>query len=227
MVKPIGINPQKPAHAVHKVVPDNEYFVLDPAFTDSGNYNSIRLKETRSVRIRTEHEITLADLKPKGLARYKDLIPQANDLNKVTQLVFKVHEGIDDYRRIAEHFGFGERRGSYYREAAEALGLVVSEKRRYALTEVGKMLVKLPAEKRNVFMAELVSDFVLLPNCLDILEAQGRLGRSELEKLIGVNSKLTGSTTPRGAGSLVAWFKWIAEVTGGFALENGAFRTKA
>jgi hypothetical protein len=195
-------------------------------FADPGNYNSIRLKETRSLRIGTEHEIALADLTPKGLVRYKDLIPQANDLNKVIELVFKVHEEINDYRRIAEYFGFDERQSSYYREAAEALGLVVSEKGRYALTEVGKALVRLPAEKRNVFVAELVSDFVLVRNGLDILKGQGRLGRSELEKLIAYDHRVSGSTIPRRANSLTAWFKWIGQVTGAFLFEEGVFLTK-
>ena len=107
-------------------------------FTDHGNYNSIRFKETHSFRIITRQEFEIDDIKAPGLVAFKDLVPQANDLNKVIELVFKVNEGINNYRQIAGHFYFNERQSSYYREAAEALGLVYSDKGEYYLTDVGK-----------------------------------------------------------------------------------------
>ena len=192
-------------------------------FADPGNYNSIRLSATKSLIITTEQEIELADIKPKGLVAYKQLVPQANDLNKVVELVFKVSEGINHYKDVAEHFGFDERQSSYYREAAEALGLVTRAEGRYHLTEVANQLVDLPVEKRNLFMVELVSDFDLIKRSLDTLRESGRLNRLQVEQLIKEGSHLSGSTIPRRAGSLMAWLKWIADVTGSFALREGAF----
>ena len=195
-------------------------------FTDQRNYNSIRLKEVRTVTIRTAQEIALADLKPRGLAAYKKLIPQANDLNKVIELVFKVSEGLNDYRRIAEYFGFDERQSSYYREAAEALGMVTREKGQYLLSDLAKQFVRLPVEKRNVFMVELVSDFDLVRHSLDILQSTRRLGKNDIEELIRKESNLSGSTVPRRAGSLMAWLRWIAQATGSFVEDHGTFLVK-
>ncbi len=218
-----------------KIVP--VFFTYEPStklynfwiyeFTDPADYNSIRLKEVRSLTISSEHEIELADIKPKGIVAYKDLVPQANDLNKVIKLAFKVHEGINHYKNVAEYFDFDERQSSYYREAAEALGLIVSEKGIYRLTEAGKQLVSLPVEKRNLFMVELLSDFDLVKNGLNILKEKGQLVRADIERLISEGSDLTGSTVSRRAGSLVSWFKWIAEATGSFTFDEGVFKLKS
>ncbi|TSC82000.1 MAG: hypothetical protein G01um101420_530 [Parcubacteria group bacterium Gr01-1014_20] len=193
---------------------------------DAANYNSIRLREVKSVKIASEHEIELADIKPKGIVEYKDLIPQANDVNKIIELVFKVSEGTNNYRDVAEYFQFDERQSSYYREAAEALGLVSSQDGKYQLTDVGKELVRLPVEKRNLFFSQLLADFNLIRNALDILKEKNRLKQTDVEKLIAKSSKLTGSTIGRRAGSLMSWLRWMSEATGSFSMEDGYFRLK-
>lgn len=218
-----------------KIVP--VFFTYEPStklynfwiyeFTDPADYNSIRLKEVRSLTISSEHELALVDIKPKGIVAYKDLVPQANDLNKVIELAFKVHEGVNHYKNVAEYFDFDERQSSYYREAAEALGLVTSEKGIYQLTEVGKQLVSLPAEKRNLFMVELLSDFNLVKNGLNLLKEKGQLIQADIERLISEGSDLTGSTISRRAGSLVSWFKWISEATGSFTFDEGVFKLES
>lgn len=195
-------------------------------FTDPADYNSIKLKEVRSLTINTENELELADIKPRGVVSYKELVPQANDLNKVIELVFKVSEGINHYKNVAEYFKFDERQSSYYREAAEALGLVEAEKGIYQLTDIGKQLVGLPTEKRNLFMVELLSDFNLVKSGFGTLKNSGKLTRTDIEKLIGEQSDLSGSTISRRAASLIAWFKWIAEATGSFVFENKEFKPK-
>lgn len=195
-------------------------------FTDPENYNSIQLKETKAITISTAQEISLADIKPTGMVKYKHLIPQANDLNKVVELTFKVSEGINNYKDVAEYFGFDERQSSYYREAAEAVGLATREGGKYSLTETGKLLISLPVEKRNLFVVGLVSDFDLVKLSLDLLRKSGRLARTDIETLIGENSRLSGSTVPRRAGSLVAWLRWIGEATGSFVEDDRVFRVK-
>lgn len=195
-------------------------------FTDPGNYNSIRLKEVRSLTISAEQEIKLSEIKPMGIVAYKDLIPQANDLNKVIELVFKVNEGVNHYKNVAEYFDFNERQSSYYREAAEALGLITNKKGIYKLTNIGNQLVSLPVEKRNLFMVELLSDFNLVKAGLNTLKERGKLTQEDLEHFIEEESGLSGTTIPRRASSLVSWFKWIAEATGSFIYEDNTFRIK-
>lgn len=227
-----------PYNHFRKIAPDKNiipvFFTYEPKhgvytfwiyeFEDPKNYNSIKLKEVKSLKIITDHELKLEDIHPKGIVEYKDLVPQANDLNKVIELVFKTSEGLNDYRQIAHYFDFNERQSSYYREAAEALGLVSAEGGRYHLTEAGKLLVKLPAEKRNIFVVELLSDFNIVKQGLDLLRNNGELYQEDVKKIIESNSKLSGSTIPRRASSLMSWFKWIAESTGSAEFDKGAIK---
>ena len=193
-------------------------------FSDASNYNSIQLRETKSFKILIEDEIRLENIKPKGIVTYKDLIPQANDLDKVIELAFKVNEGINNYKDIATYFEFDERQSSYYREAAEALGIVFSQNGKYHLTDIGEELVQLPTDKRNIFVVELLSDFNLIKEALDVLKSKNLLNRIDLEEIIKNNSSLTGSTVSRRAQSLSAWFMWISKTTGSFAVDDNTFK---
>ncbi len=205
----------------------NTYTVWIYKFSDPKNYNSIQLKEVRSFQIATEHELKLEDIHPKGIVKYKDLIPQANSLDKVIELVFKVNEGVDNYLKIAEYFGFHGRQSSYYEEAAEALGLVFTKNGKYQLTDVGKIFVGLPAEKRNIFIIELLSEFTLVKRGLDILKARGELQFNDLELIIQTASSLTGSTVVRRASSLMSWFKWMSESAGIGVYDKGVLKYRS
>jgi len=188
---------------------------------DPGDYNSIRLRDVKSLMILSEDPLEIEDIKAKGRVAYKDLIPQANDVEKIIELVFKVSEGTNNYRDVASYFDFEPRQSSYYREAAEALGLLQSKDATYHLTEIGQEFVRLPVEQRNVFFAELLTDFSLIKRALELLKKQGELRRVDVEKLIADNSKLTGSTIGRRADSLMSWLRWMARATGSFAEEDG------
>jgi len=192
-------------------------------FTDQANYNSIKLKEKKSLRIINREVIELKDILPKKNIIYKDLIPQANDLDKVIELVFKVNEGINNYKDVAKYFDFDERQSSYYREASEALGLVVSEKGKYLLTDIGKKLITLSSEERNIYFVKILSEFSLIKSGLEKIKSGKRLTRLDLMKYIKDNSKLTGSTISRRASSLFSWYKWISENTGLFNLKANSF----
>ncbi len=75
-------------------------------------------------------------------------------------------------------------------------------------------------------MVELLSDFTLIKEGLDILKGKGNLTQMDIEQFIRNKSRLTGSTIPRRAASLVSWFKWMSEVTGSFVFEESIFKLK-
>ena len=158
-------------------------------FTDDGNYNSIELERKQALKIIAPTTYGTSDLSPKNVVVKKDLIPQANDLDKVLELVFKVNEGINHYQTVAKYFGFDERQSSYYREAAEALGLVVSENGKYALTDSGKEIVTLPALQRHLHFAKLLADFHLIRESLSIIQSQKKLSKSDVERIIFLDGK--------------------------------------
>jgi hypothetical protein len=191
---------------------------------DAANYNSIRLREVKSLQILNKDPLALEDIKPKDRVVYKDLIPQANDIQKIIELVFKVSEGTNNHRDVAAYFDFAPRQSSYYREAAEALGLLDSKGGTYHVTEIGATFVRLPVETRNLFFAELLADFQLVKNALDLLQERGELRQADIEKVISAHSNLTGTTIGRRAASLMAWLRWMAEATGAFFEEHGRLR---
>lgn len=196
-------------------------------FKNETDYNSIFLRETKSFRILTRDEFELTDIKPEGVVSYKDLIPQANDLDKVLELVFKVSEGTNNYVDIASYFQFNVRQSSYYREAAEALNLVYSENGKYHLTEVGKKLVSLPTEKRNIFFTNVLLDFTIVKESIALLQENGILAKQDIEGIIARNSKLGGTTVGRRAGSLTSWLKWISMSLGIFTWDKSEGMFKA
>lgn len=185
-------------------------------FADDNDYNSLKLKEIRSVFIKEKNTIELKDIKPVDQVIYRDLIPQANDLEKVIELIFKVKEGYNHPRDISAHFDFTIRQSSYYRHAAEALGLIKNSSVGYVLTNTGEQLADLPTDKRNLFLIQLLKNFNLIKESLDILDKTHQITKDDLTKLILKNSSLGLSTATRRAASLFSWLKWIGVVTGAF-----------
>lgn len=199
----------------------NSYNFWVYKFNQLEEYGSIHLLGTSSYTISTPQSLTVDDISPLGV-QYSNIIPQANDPNKILELVFKVSEGMNDARQIAQYFGFAERQSSYYREAAEALGLVkFASDRKYTLTEAGQKLVSLDTQERNVYFAKVMSNFKLIREILDALSAGRAINRQDIERRIEQDGSLSGSTIPRRALSLYAWLKWIAENTGAIGIDGG------
>lgn len=188
-------------------------------FDETHNYNSISLVGTHSYLITTADEIVPEDIYPVANV-YKDIIPQANDLDKVQELIFKVKEGVNNAVSIAEHFGFDRRQSSYYREAAEALGFITLKGNTYYLTDSGLHLISLEIQERNLYFARVISNFDLVKRSLDLLRTQGKLSQNSLARIIAQHSDLSGTTVPRRASSLFAWLRWISTNTGAYTIDN-------
>jgi hypothetical protein len=64
---------------------------------------------------------------------------------------------------LIDAFGFVIRQSSYYRQAAEILGLIMSEDNyRYKLTPKGEQFLRLPAEKCAGFICKLLLEFPVM-----------------------------------------------------------------
>jgi hypothetical protein len=84
--------------------------------------------------------------------------------------------------------------------------------------------VGLPTEKRNIFVVRLLNNFGLIKSLMERLNENKQLTRSDFIEIIRNKSKVSGTTIARRASSLIAWFKWISDVTGTFTHKDGAFR---
>jgi hypothetical protein len=66
-------------------------------------------------------------------------VPQADSFWRVAEIPLLVEQGINTSGKMAAYYQFDPRQSSYYRQAAEFLGLVSQDKRShvYQLTDLG------------------------------------------------------------------------------------------
>ena len=127
-----------------------------------------------------------------------------------------VHTGIDTAKKWAQHYGITERQGSYYREAAEAMGLVTSLQGQYVLTNEGRKYVKTDQQSRADFLAVRILKIQIMNEVFRYVQRhpdQG-LAKDEIARLIEKKSRLGGSTPARRASTVMSYFRWMARATG-------------
>lgn len=192
-------------------------------FANDEDYNSIELVENLAFKIRTANAIKLGDIRPTGIVNYRDVIPQANKIDRIIEFVFRVSEGVNNARAMADHFGFDIRQSHYYRSAAEALGLVSSSEGNYELTDVGKEFVNLDVESRNIFVANLLADFHVVRAAFELLQSGKTVSFEQLLSIVSKGEKISGATVKRRALSLASWLGWIGEHTGAIKLTDAGY----
>ncbi len=185
-------------------------------FLDAYDYESIDLVESRNFVI-VESPLAPDELAALPTKSEKGaIVPQADDIEKVLELPLLVAEGLDNSVVIAVHFGFDRRQSSYYREAAQALGLVTLENSSYILTDVGRRYVQLPANERNELVCRLLLELPVMNEVLVYLLSKStkRITKAEVASIIERISHLSGTTPARRAQTVFAWFRWIEKRLG-------------
>jgi hypothetical protein len=151
-----------------------------------------------------------------------DIVPQADDLQKVAELPLLVDSGISSAQAWAGHYGITPRQGSYYREAAEALGLVRLEGGQFTLTDEGRRYVGLAQDRREKFVAERLLKNPLLNHVFHLVRTAGTngLGDAEVARIIEERSHLRGSTPLRRAKSVRSYMRWLGQATGAVVVDG-------
>ncbi len=162
--------------------------------------------------------------KPSSLKEYRQVvpdrekirIPQADDLNKIIELPFRVAEGMDTSDKMAKHFGFDKRQSSYYREAAEILGLVELYRNHYHLTNKGREYIRMPTEIRMKYFSKLLLEFPVINQVfLNLsIERDTPVTKTDVVEILRQNSGLTGSTLMRRTQTIFAWLRWVQRNVG-------------
>jgi hypothetical protein len=129
-----------------------------------------------------------------------------------------VEQGINTSGKVAEHYEFDPRQSSYYRQAAEFLGLLSLEKKAhlYLLTDLGREYVSRSADERRELLAGLLARFPPMRATLELSERAGErgVGRGEIGALIARYSTIGKSTPNRRASTLLSWLHWLQTSTG-------------
>ena len=148
--------------------------------------------------------------------------PQADDLDKVIDLVSNVKAGYDNKFDIASYFEFDERQGDYYANAAIYLGLIKRTKRTkgkigiFELTDLGLKLLNCDSRvqrnlvvlkqllKKPTFNESIVS---LSKNKLDVES----LSKNQIAMSIEMHTELTKDTPLRRTSTVLSWLRWICK----------------
>ena len=186
-------------------------------FADPTDYESIRLVSARGIRTKaTERPLRgLLDVQvEESLAL---LTPQADNMERVLRVPFLVAQGRSNAFLVAETERFTKRQSSYYRRAAEALGLVARRGGDYELTDLGRTFVSVGPAQRNELATIQISK---IPAIHEILERTASGGGQPMTRaLIGKilqshDPRIHGTTVPRRTMTALAWLRWIQETTG-------------
>ncbi len=126
-----------------------------------------------------------------------------------------VSEGYDTAKKMVEAFAFDIILSSYYRQAAEILGLVRRDKALYKITPKGESLILLSAKEKSNYMCRLLLDFPILNEIFVSVTAEKKIfSRQDIINLLRLKSHITGDTLKRRTQTIVAWFRWIKNNVG-------------
>jgi hypothetical protein len=137
-----------------------------------------------------------------------DLIPQANTLGRVVDVVNAVAAGHTSSVDLARELGCVERQGRYYRKAAVNLRLVKESAGHFALTGLGRKLVNAAGDPYR--QQRVLRQAILKNPALKALHAELGRGRSfdGLVEWLARRSDLNQKTASRRLESIVNWLTY-------------------
>jgi hypothetical protein len=207
---------RKPVRPVFFAYSNGQYYLTEFAFGDGfGELAPVRsrayaldespLAEVDLVRLIAS---TAAGPEPEGS------YPQANDLDKVADLVLMAAAEPRSKEAIAEAFGFEGRQADYYANAACWLGLLRRGEGHFEVTQEGQAFADL--RSRAARTAALIRAMLAAPSfrdALSLLVSRGyrveKIAPAELASLIRSRTPLAGTTPERRASTVRAWLTWI------------------
>jgi C-terminal AAA-associated domain len=193
------------------------YRFFEYDFSNPTDYESIHLVAARSIHVvpRERPLRGILEVSPDpGLAK---LTPQADKIERVLRVPFEVAAGNQNAFLLAEQEGFTTRQSSYYRRAAEALGLVNRSSGEYRLTELGRKFVRLSDSERNDLVAVQLARIPAFNEIFHVIGGRpGRqIDRSEIGGILRANDvRIHGSTIPRRVQTVLSWLRWVQSATG-------------
>ncbi|CUS26402.1 hypothetical protein FC70_GL001486 [Paucilactobacillus oligofermentans DSM 15707 = LMG 22743] len=193
-------------------------------FNDVNNYSSISLMKQIDFILDDSDVITLDTVqeisaKSKMLDEPDDLVyPQANTLKRVFELVDILDEPKNKFE-LAVLYGFNDRQGDYYGNAATYLGFVKKSKDKFELTPLGENLRKLPSgHMRNVEMIKKILDHKTFKLSYDFwyindFKTDEKFKKYVEKTIFELVPNINQNTVERRGQTLRAWLKWIFSVT--------------
>ncbi len=199
------------------------YLFWEYEFNPYDSFESIRLIQCKQFQVKVSHIVSVKVYQNVRPSNSKKEIPQADDVNKISEFPLRVFEGYDTADKIKHAFRFVNRQSSYYRQASEILDLVSRDQGgKYKLTHRGQEFLQLPSERKSHYLCKLLLEFPIVNEVfLDIsINTNKVIHRRHIVELLKKNSDLTGSTLTRRAQTIISWFKWISNNLGIVEVNN-------
>ena len=144
--------------------------------------------------------------------------PQANDLDKVIDIVTNYSSGLTNKEEIVEFFEFAGRQGDYYADAAIYLGLLkrhLDRSSEFELTRVGEFIAN--SQKRSQRNLWLLKQMLKTPSFNEIIrlfrDNSYNISRMNAELLAPIIQRhqiqLHGTTPGRRASTVKSWLRWM------------------
>lgn len=134
-------------------------------------------------------------------------LPQADKLDKVIQTVEAVSNGANTDLSIANHIGFSDRQGRYYRHAAETLGFITNLNNMAAVTDLGKELVtSADYEKKNILQQAILNNGLFKSILNEVKQFSNGISKKDIENFIfRITINPSQSTIERRLTTLLQW----------------------
>jgi len=187
------------------------YFTEIELTSDYYGYNIINNSAFEVIIDTSPEKVSIAELlSQKTYTPDKIPVPQADDLNKIMDLINFLTVAPADKFSIAEYFEFDDRQGDYYGNAACYIGLIEKEGALFKLTPTGQELSLIKnRKKRNIHLVKAILKIKLFNDLLKIyIEQDGNIDDQQIITRIEQEG-LKGTTPARRKSTVKSWIHWV------------------
>lgn len=208
---------------------DDAYTLSEFTFDPPEHFNAIRLYRCKRYRLSVREPREIEALIDPHFETENDIVPQADDFNKIISLLDALDEGVDNSEGMADHFGFTKRQSRYYSEAAEYLGFLRRAYGLYELTDSGVCFLALNATERREHIVKATVNSWVFRELVNQARSKGFFDGADIEMLIRSvqrdgKPRYTGTTVGRRRATIESWVRWLAEEFECFEEEQGTQR---
>jgi hypothetical protein len=206
-------------------LPSASFTLREFSFSKRRDPLSVSVEQCIIYKMAPPVNLTIYDLLDARFQTRNILAPQADDLNKVFELLTLVEAGISRTDKVADYFVFDRRQSSYYREAAEYLGLINDSRgASYLLTDQAVALLTEPTATRTTTLAKIVVNSWIFTDLIRRAGSGKTFTNDDIDAVIlsardaQGKSHYGGTTISRRRQTIVAWIRWLAREIGCFTV---------
>ncbi len=199
---------------------DNIYNFFIYSFENDNDYNSIKLQKIkRYILDEPYNPIEVSDImnimeKINFVEEPTDVpFPQANTFELVLDLLDELNRQDMTKDEITEFLEYDPRQTDYYINAVRYLNLA-TKKDKYTLTEYGKSIMRMNQKNRSLEIIKAILSHKPFYLAMKQQLVDFDFDKDEIAKSIDdCRRELNGSTPGRRTSSVMAWIKWILDIT--------------